>query len=219
MEMLTIPLSIAAFVATLWITSFFAKQLHAKNAGLEWVALSWLIAGIASVAMLVGIDILALDKYLEVAAMYFLPLVIFTVAYKAVNKMNWAAAVTTNVIAMTVATIAIVLTIVVSGKPLEKTLAGLASTAGLVDKVAVDSMDVSTLDREESDDDDIELVSITDADLLSPKVAAALESQKQKEKRSYKEPKFRLISVRNASGAVGYKIRLLQIMGKPTEVP
>ncbi|RTZ66740.1 MAG: hypothetical protein DSZ29_02355 [Aquificaceae bacterium] len=219
MEMLTLPLSIVAFIATLWVTSFFANLLHAKKPDMAWIALSWLIAVSISIAILLGIKIFIVDKYLEVAVLYFVPLLSFTLAYKIVNKMNWSAAITTNIITISVGAIAIVITIISLGKPLEKTLNEMAVTAGLSDRVIADDTAVSTLDLDNIDESEEEIVDVvlTDADLLSPKVKAALDKQKKREVKSYKEPKFRLISLRRARGAIGYKIRLLKNNGKVVE--
>ena len=165
MEMLTLPLSLVAFAATLWVTSFFAQQLHAKKADMAGIALSWLIATIASVVMLFGITLLAIDKYLAVAAMYFLPLLSFTLVYKMVNKMNWGAAITTNIIAIAVGVIAVVVTIISSGKPLEKTLTEIATTVGLVDEVVVDNNTaVSENDVGKVEEELVDII-LTDADL------------------------------------------------------
>ncbi len=215
MEMLTLPLSIAAFGVTLWITSFFATLLSAEKAGLEWIAVSWLIAGAVTAAALFGVNILALDKYLEVAALLFIPLVTFTLTYKLVNKMNWTAAITTNVVAVAVAIIATVSTIIVLGKPLDKTLMEIASSVGLVDKVVAEDIAVSESD-DEYEEEVIDPV-FKETDLLSPKVATALEQQKKREEKYYKEPKFRVINIRHVNGAVGYKIRLSQNSGKVIE--
>ena len=215
MEMLTLPLSIVAFVATLWVTSFFAKLLHAKKPDMAWIALSWLIAIIISGVALLGANILALDKYLDIAAMYFFPLVVFTLVYKIVNRMNWAAAMTTNVVAIAVGVIAVVLTIVTLGKPLEKTLTEIAASVGLVNETTIDNT-AELEDVGENEDDFVDII-LTDEDLLSPKVATALKKQKKIVVKNYKEPKFRLISVRRASGAIGYKVRLLKNNGKVVE--
>lgn len=216
MDILTLPLSIIAFIATLWITSFFAQLLHAKKSDMVWIALSWLVAVIISIAMLLGVKLLVIDPYLEVAAMYFLPLLSFTLVYKIVNKMNWGAAITTNVIAITVGAIAVVVTIISSGKPLEKTLTEIATAAGFVDDVIVDNTTVSSNDIDDTEKEFMDAI-LTDVDLLSPKVAAALKTQKKREAKSYKEPEFQLISLRRASGAIGYTIRLLQNNGEIVE--
>ena len=217
MEMLTLPLSVAAFAATLWVTSFFARLLHAKKADMAWIALSWLVVLILSIAMLAGIKILAVDKYLEVVGMIFVPFLSFTLAYKIVNKMNWAAAITTNVITVAVGVIAVVLTIISLGKPLERTLTELATTVGLVDELAIDNTEVSELDAVDEMEEEIIDPVLRDADLLGSTVATALKNQEKRASKSYVEPKFRLISVRSARGAVGYKIRLLKNNGKVIE--
>ncbi|HIO92475.1 MAG TPA: hypothetical protein EYG68_06460 [Leucothrix mucor] len=215
MEMFTLPLSVIAFAVTLWITSFFARLLNAKKANMAWIAVSWLIGIILSVVAVIGVNILALEQYLEVAATYFLPLVIFTLVYKVINQMDWMAALTTNIVAIAVGIIAVVLTIVSLGKPLETTIVNLASKAGFLDKNIAEKSDtlMAEVDVEE---DEIEPV-FKDADLLNPRVIKALAIQKNQKEKGYKEPKFHLISVRYASGAIGYKVRLSQNNGKIVE--
>ncbi len=211
MEMFTLPLSLIAFVATLWITSFFARLMSAKKPELIWIFATWLLGIMISIGVVISLNLFIDDKQLLVALTYLTPLIVLTIIYRLLNKMDWVAAITTNITALAVGLIATVIVIISIGKPLDKTIISMASTIGLVEEIKpVESL-------AESDEEEYEEVILTEQNLLSPQVIAALEKKKIREKKSYIEPKFQVISIRGAKGAIGYKIRLAKNNGKVLE--
>ncbi len=211
MEMFEIPFSILAFLITLWITSFFATLMGAKKADTVWVLMAWSVSLLLSIVVLVGLNFIGLDQTITLVLTYFIPFVIFTFVYKVLNKMNWAAAITTNITVISVGVIAMVMVIISVGKPLDKTIISLASDAGLL----LDNTSIITVAEEEEEYE--EEVLLTDQDLLSEKVIAALERQKKKREQAYNAPKFQLVSVQRANGAIGYRVRLLRNNGHVLE--
>ena len=213
MEMFTIPISILAFIITLWITSFFATLMGGKKVDMIWISIAWLMGSILSVAILVGLNFIILDKTLSIILTYSTPLVIFTLVYKLVNKMDWAAAITTNITAISVGVISTVIVIISLGKPLDRTIIAIASDTGLVNASAMDNVAITEVE----DEDYREEMVLSDQDLLSPQVINALERNKKRQLKSYIEPKFHLINLRRANGAIGYKVRLSKKNGKVLE--
>jgi hypothetical protein len=213
MEMFTVPISILAFIITLWITSFFATLMGGKKVDMIWISIAWLMGIILSVAILVGLSFIILDKTLNIILTYSIPLIIFTFVYRLVNKMDWAAAVTTNITAISVGVISTVIVIILLGKPLDKTIITIASDVGLMNASAMNNVAVF----EVQDENYKEEMVLSDQNLLSPQVINALERNKKRQEQSYIEPKFQLISLRRANGAIGYKVRLSKNNGKVLE--
>ncbi|MCK5811196.1 MAG: hypothetical protein KAH00_08895 [Cocleimonas sp.] len=214
MEMFTIPLIIVAFAATLWITSFFARLMSAKKPDMVWIFVAWLLGAMLSIGVIISLSLFVVDKKILVTLTYLTPLIVLTITYRLLNKMDWIAAITTSITAFSIGIIAAVIVIISLGKPLDKTIINLASEVGLVEEI---NSAESLADMSETEDEAYEAVTLTDQDLLRPQVIAALEKKKIREKKSYIEPKFQVISVRRASGAVGYKIRLAKKNGKVLE--
>ncbi|HFC91350.1 MAG TPA: hypothetical protein ENJ51_00910 [Leucothrix mucor] len=211
MEMFTLPLSLIAFAATLWITSFFARLMSAKKPELIWIFATWLLGIIISTGVVISLNLFIDDKQLLVALTYLTPLIVLTLVYRLLNKMDWIAAITTNITALAVGLIAAVIVIISIGKPLDKTIISMACDIGLVEEMKpVESL-------AESDEEEYEEVILTEQNLLSPQVIAALEKKKIREKKSYIEPKFQVISIRGAKSAIGYKIRLAKNNGNVLE--
>ena len=213
MEIFTIPISILAFIITLWITSFFATLMGGKKVDMLWISIAWLMGIIVSIAILIGLNFIILDKTLNIVLTYSIPLIIFTLVYRIVNKMDWAAAITTNITAISMGVIATVIVIISLGKPLDRTIITIASDAGLFDASAMNNIATAEVNDEDYRDE----VLLTDQDLLSQQVIKALERNKKRQQKSYIEPKFQLISLRRANGAIGYKVRLLKNNGKVLE--
>lgn len=211
MEMFALPLSLVAFAATLWITSFFARLMSAKKPELIWIFATWLLGIMISIGVVISLNLFIYDKQLLVVLTYLTPLIVLTIVYRLLNKMDWLAAITTNVTALAVGVIAAVIVIISIGKPLDKTIISMASDIGLVEEMK------SSESLAEADGEEYEEVILTDQDLLRPQVIAALEKKKIRDKKSYIEPKFQVISIRRANGAIGYKIRLAKKNGKVLE--
>lgn len=211
MEMFTIPLIIVAFAATLWITSFFARLMSAKKTDMVWIFTAWLLGAMFSIAVVISLNLFVIDKQILVILTYLTPVIVFTIIYRLLNKMDWIAAVTTSITAFSMGIIAAVIVIILLGKPLDKTIINLASEVGLVEKPMESLADVN------EEDDAEEEVTLTEQSLLSPQVITALERKKIRERKSYIEPTFQVISIRRARGAIGYKIRLAKKNGNVLE--
>lgn len=209
MEMFTIPLSIIAFLATLWITSFLAGLMRAKKPEMVWIFTAWIIAIILSAVGIFSLRYLLIDKLVLDVLMYLIPLFIFTFVYRFMNKMNWMAAITTTTTAFSVGVISVVILIIFLGKPLDKTIINLGSYAGFIDEQV----------REKTISEEIEEESriFSEQELLSPQVRAALKAQKERQQQSYKQLTFKMISTQQANSAIGYKIRLAKKNGKVFE--
>jgi hypothetical protein len=207
MEMFTIPLSFIAFVITLWITSFFARLMSAKKPNIMWILIAWLFGSTLSVTYLISLNIMVLDSSVLVVLTYFIPLLIFTIIYRILNKMDWIAAMTTSITTFSMAIISTVIVIIALGKPLDKTLITIASQIGIIKKTEADKL--LTAEIEEEYQEQI----LRDKDLLADKVITALEEQQKSRQQSYIEPQFQIISTKQASGVIGYNIRLAKNNG------
>ncbi|MCK5902934.1 MAG: hypothetical protein KAG28_07270 [Cocleimonas sp.] len=216
MAMFTIPLYLLAFVITLWITSFFARLLHAEKPDMAWVLLVWVFGIGLSFGILFGFKSIVTDKLFLLLASYSIPFLILTLSYKFINKMNWAGAITTNITAIAVGIISTVIMIVLLGKPLDSTIIHLASRVGLAQDVPVAEEKERTIDQSIDIDHDIVPV-LKDKDLLNPHVIVALKRQQNANELSYKGRKFQPISIRRVNEIVGYTIRIEKVGGSVWE--
>jgi len=208
MEMFTIPLSIIAFLITLWVTSFLAGLMRAKKPQMVWIFMAWITATLLSIVGIFSLRYLLIDKLIIEVLMYLIPLSLFTFIYRFMNKMNWMAAITTTTTAFSVAIIAVVMLIIALGKPLDKTIITMASTVGFIEEQFVEKTVSEELEESEV---------FSEQELLNPQVRTALEAQKERQQQSYKQLTFKRISTQQAKSAIGYKIRLAKINGKVFE--
>lgn len=207
MDILTIPLSFIAFILTLWITSFFARLMIAKKPNIVWILIAWLFSSTLSITYLISLNIMVLDGSVLVVLTYFIPLMIFTIIYRILNKMDWIAAMTTTITTFSMAIISTVIVIIALGKPLDKTLITIASQIGVIKKTEADKL--LSAEREEEYQEKI----LRDKDLLADKVITALEAQQKRRQQHYIEPQFQIISTKQANGVIGYNIRLAKKNG------
>jgi hypothetical protein len=212
MEMFTIPLSLIALLVTLWITSFFARLMSAKKPCMVWIFIAWITGSILSVAAIISLNLLTLSNPVHLILIYLVPLLIFTLVYRLLNKMDWIAAITTNITSFSMGVIAIVIVIISLGKPLDQTIILLASKVGLVNSVTSAEV-IAASDNEE----EIEGTVFTDQDLLRPMVISALKQQKKRQQKNYIEAKFNIMSIRRAKDAIGHTIRLSKKNGTVLE--
>lgn len=214
MEILIIPISIVAVAITLWLTSFFAKLMHAKKGDIVWIAVALLLGIALSAGVIIAARLFIYDDLQQKIVMFASPFLIFIILHKLVNGMDWAGAFTTHITALSVGVIAFVVAVIAMGKPIDKTVLELASQAGFYEAPTEVSADVAATDElEESEEEP----TYTEKDLLNPKVAKALERQEKLIQRDYRPARFRVISTSNARGAIGYKVRLSQNTGKIME--
>jgi hypothetical protein len=209
MEMFTIPLSIIAFLITLWVTSFLAGLMRAKKPEMIWIFIAWITATLLSIIGIFSLRYLLIDKLIIEVLMYLIPLFLFTFIYRLINKMNWMAAITTTTTAFSVGIIAVVMLIISLSKPLDKTIIDMATTMGFVDEQFVEK----TVSEEQEEESGV----FSEQELLNPQVRAALEAQKERQQQRYKQLTFKRISTQQANTAIGYKIRLAKTNGKVFE--
>jgi len=227
----------AALVVTLVIVSKVAKMLLAKRYSIEWILLASLVGAVfATVAYIL---VSTFVKGVEPMAMLILSISVMfvtsSVAFKFINKMSWSSAVTTNVASIAVGLIAVTAAVVLNGKSFNDTLA--AVNMAVSDKVSVaqnvaedikDGGEISLQAFEESATEELvdengeeALVEENFDDDLKPKITenqlippAALREIKQKEKKVYIEPKYRVINVGSIHSVVGKPIRIIKRNGK-----
>ena len=226
-----------AFLITLLVISKVAELMLAKRFSFVWMLLASLVGSIS--AIISGVALLIFVK--EIAPMTILiaslatMFIVSSAAFKYINRMSWPGAVTTNIANVAVIAITMTAAVVLNGKSLEEEFSSLnrevnnqlttvESTAlnfqGNVVEVKDDLGTDVSLDDEPLTDSFIsenELIDkeeiepqITEQDFLPPDVVKAL---KQAERKRYKEPKFRPLSVSNIHTVVGYTIRILKKNG------
>jgi len=231
----------AALIVTLVVVSKVAKMLLAKRYSIKWILLASLVgAAFAAVAyVLVTVFVKDLDPMVMLVLSTSVLALVLSGAFKYINKMSWSSAVTTVIATIAVGLIGTTAAVVLNGKSLNDTLALIGTTAK--DKVSMaqnlaedikDGGEISLESFEESageelvDENNDEEVLAEDskeenfADDLEPKFTeeqlippAALKEMKQKEKKVYIEPKYRVISVGSIRSVVGKPIRIIKRNG------
>jgi len=230
----------AALIVTLVVVSKVAKMLLAKRYSIKWILLASLVgAAFAAVAyVLVTVFVKDLDPMVMLVLSTSVLALVLSGAFKYINKMSWGSAVTTVIATIAVGLIGTTAAVVLNGKSLNDTLALIGTTAK--DKVSMaqnlaedikDGGEISLQSFEESASEELvdesgEEVLAEDskeenfADDLEPKFTeeqlippAALKEMKQKEKKVYIEPKYRVISVGSIRSVVGKPIRIIKRNG------
>jgi len=230
----------AALIVTLVVVSKVAKMLLAKRYSIKWILLASLVgAAFAAVAyVLVTVFVKDLDPMVMLVLSTSVLALVLSGAFKYINKMSWSSAVTTVIATIAVGLIGTTAAVVLNGKSLNDTLALIGTTAK--DKVSMaqnlaedikDGGEISLQSFEESASEELvdesgEEVLAEDskeenfADDLEPKFTeeqlippAALKEMKQKEKKVYIEPKYRVISVGSIRSVVGKPIRIIKRNG------
>jgi len=230
----------AALIVTLVVVSKVAKMLLAKRYSIQWILLASLVgAAFAAVAyVLVTVFVKDLDPMVMLVLSTSVLALVLSGAFKYINKMSWSSAVTTVIATIAVGLIGTTAAVVLNGKSLNDTLALIGTTAK--DKVSMaqnlaedikDGGEISLQSFEESASEELvdesgEEVLAEDskeenfADDLEPKFTeeqlippAALKEMKQKEKKVYIEPKYRVISVGSIRSVVGKPIRIIKRNG------
>ncbi len=196
-----------AFLVTIFLLSKLAKMLNAKNAEIGWIfgalLLGIIIASLFWVSFLI-ID-LKFDPYLMVVFILVAP---FSIAYKYINKLNWSGAFTLNVAGIAIGLLTLVAATVFNGKSIDESLNFIQTFANKdasVSSDVQDNSDATELSEETAQTETPIEESITELDLLPAK---AVRDIKRKEKKTYKEPKFRVVSISNIYSAIGHKIRI-----------
>ena len=210
MEMLTFPILIVTFLTTLWLTSHIAKQLFARQPGMPWVFVSWVVGIIFGFASLILLDVLVLEPMLTVILQIVMPVFFSTLAFVLFTQISWGGALTTNIAGVFIGLILSVVALVVLGLPLEKTF-GAARVVLHNGKAQVTSMitgkpaDVIVTDAPVAIDEQIELEPVyTSRDFLPEAAQKALAKQDEV---VLKTAKYHDMNVFNARRAVGMLIR------------
>jgi hypothetical protein len=162
--------------------------------------------------------------------------IVSSAAFKYINQMTWAGAVTTNIANVVIVLITMTAAVVLNGKSLEdeflamntvakdnmsmveSTTSGYQSDAileGDASKIEGDSLamnigDALPVEIVEANEFEDEEPQITERDLLPLGAVKALE---KREKVDYKEPKYHVTSVGNVRTLVGYTVRILKSNG------
>ncbi|PWR00259.1 hypothetical protein [Leucothrix pacifica] len=214
MEMLTFPILIVTFLLTLWLTSHIARQLHARQWKMPFILGAWVTGLIFTFASLVLVDVLNVDQPIKLALQILLPVFFTTLAFVLFTQSTPGSAFTTNVAGVFIGLILAVVSIVIIGLPIDKTVqAGQAVfnnakssvTSMITGKEAKPAMSVAINEPEVQEEIEPEPEPVyTTKDFLPDSARIALEKAETK---VYTEPHFRNMSIFNARRAVGMRIR------------
>jgi len=201
-----------ASAITLFLVSKIAKMLNAKRPGIEWVLLSLVISGAlaATTLVLIGIFIQELDPNIILGITLITVFIVSSAAYKYLNQLPWSGAFTLNIASVSIGLLTVIAAIVLNGESIKESLEFVNITAKNNTLVASDNQKHNSTSSQESANSKKnksfnEEATITELDLLP---AEAVKNIKSKEKRIYKEPKFRVISIRSIHSAVGHRIKI-----------
>ena len=204
-----------AFAITLFLVSKIAKMLNAKRPNIEWVLMSLIFSGaLAAIPLiLLGMFVQGFDPNVMLAITLVLTFIVSSAAYKYLNQLNWSGAFTLNIASIAIGLLTAVAAIVFNGESVKENLDFINISAknnvSMIQSISTKNLNTDKSESEIANDQD-ELSTnkedvITELDLLP---ARAVNNIKKKEKRVYKEPKFRVISINNIHSAVGYRIKI-----------
>jgi signal transduction histidine kinase len=218
----------AALIVTLFVVSKIAKMLHAKRPEMVWVFLASLVGIVFAIISMVLLNLFAqgIDPMVMLIVSVTVVLIVSSVAFKAINQMNWSGAITTNIATVVIGLMTAVAAIVLNGESLNEKINDVTSLAktnsAMMESVATGEVDVTSIldsghsvsDEQQNemameDAEELEPV-ITELDLLPPSAAKEI---KAKTKRVYVEPKFHVISISSINSVVGSKIRIIKKNG------
>jgi len=211
-----------AFVITLLLVSKIAKMLNAKRFEINWVFFALIIGiGLTTIAViLLNMFVQNLEPNIMLAMTLVTALIASSAAYKYINKLNWSGALTLNMASMAIGLLTLVTAVVINGKSISETFDTLniytknntamiksTATGENNSREAIENASGSAIADTQNDisADDNEETPITELDLLP---AGAVKYIKKKEKKVYREPKFRVVSIGNIHSAIGHKIRI-----------
>ena len=215
MEMLTFPVIIAIFLVTLFLTSHIAKQVHGKYWKMPMIFVSWLVGGIFAFLTFVSFDLLPigdLDPTVISFLKYSLPLLVATIIFMLLIRVDFMGALTVNIAGLFISLILSVTAIVVLGHSIEKTMAtgnialqtAKANVVAMIKGEPVDQEALAALSPVEVEEvEELDPV-YTNKDFLTPAAQKALEAQ---EARVYTDPRYRVINVLSARRVIGKRVR------------
>ena len=216
MEMLVFPVAIATFLITLFLTSHIAKQVHGKHWKMPVILMSWVVGGIFAFLAYVSFDVLPiaeLDSTIVLVLKFALPLLLSTLVFMLLIRLNFMSAFTVNVAGLFIGLILAVVAVVVLGHPLDRAVntsyialqTAKENVVSMITGKPVDKEALAKLDPVEVEEVVEELDPVyTDKDFLPPSAQKALEVR---EERIYTQPHYRNINVLNARRVVGKRVR------------
>lgn len=210
---------------SVFVVSKVAEMLHAKKPGMERILLASLVGGIAAFVTIVALSALVKNvdpmilMILSIIAMF----IVSTLAFKSINQMSWSGAITTNIANIALVLITGTAAVVLNGESFDKTIKSVQNTfntntviveglaSGNTDAMGIiDEANEHASDEQLVEDDDLDPI-FKEVDLLP---AATVKELEAKKKVVYTEPKFRVISLKNARSALGKNIRIKNTKGK-----
>jgi hypothetical protein len=228
----------AAFAITLIVVSKIVEMLLAKRPQIGWVLLASLVSSGAAVIVyfLLTLLVKGIDPMIMMIVSLSTMFIVSSAAFKYINQMTWAGAVTTNIANVVIVLITMTAAVVLNGKSLEDEFLAMNTVAkdnmsmvesttsdyqsdaileGNTSKIEGDSLamnigDALPVEIVEANEFEDEEPQITERDLLPLGAVKALE---KREKVDYKEPKYHVTSVGNVRTLVGYTVRILKSNG------
>lgn len=198
---LLVALGITAFVV-----SRLMEMLSAKEPGIERVVAAILVGSIAAIAALVAMmalfsDLDALTMMLASIAVMFL---VATLAFKSINKMTWAGAITANIASISLLLITATAALVFNGIKPNQTIETVRNTFHEKTSI-VTGKPVPKVEEAVEEEEYNANPTFREVDLLPP---ATVQEMKEKKKVVYKEPKFQAIKLSEIGSVIGKKIRI-----------
>lgn len=213
---------------SVFLVSKIAELLHAKKPAMDRILIASLIGSLAAFITLVALSALVkdLDPMILLAVSILSMLLVSSLAFKTINQMTWAGAITTNIANVALVLITGTAAIVLNGESIGQTV-GLVQSAfttntAVVENLATgDSDPLSVIANAQSDkekEEELAMKAAEDAavedleptfkeiDLLPP--ATVKEMEERKNKVYKKAPRYYTINLSEIGSAVGKNIRI-----------
>jgi len=217
---------------TVFIVSKIAELMHAKKPDMERVLIASLIGSIAAFITLVALSALVkdLDQNILLGVSVFSMLLVSSLAFKVINQMSWAGAITTNIANVALVLITGTAAIVLNGGSIgdyikvaqnafstntavvENFAAGNTDAMGVIEDAQKEKMmaeEAAMKAEEAAAAEDFE-PTFREKDFLP---AATVKEMEAKKKIVRKAPRFYSISVGDARSAIGKNVRIKNAKG------
>jgi len=217
-----------AFGISVFAVSKIAEMLHAKKPGMERVFLASIVGGIAAFLALVALSVFVknIDPMTMMIVSILAMFIVSTLAFKSINQMSWSGAITTNIANIALVLMTVTAAVVINGESIDKVIKSVQNTfttnTVIVENLAEGNTDIAAITDEinSNTENEVEEIALEDEDFeptfkevdLLP--AGTVKELEAKKKKVYKAPKFRVISLNNASSAVGKNIRIQNTNGR-----
>ena len=216
-----------ALGVSIFAVSKIAEMLHAKKPGMERVLIASLVGGLAAFVTLVALSALVknIEPMMMLGLSIFSMLIVSSLAFKSINKMSWAGAITTNIANIALVLITGTAAIVLNGESIGNVITSVQNTFNtnttIVENIAAGNTDIAAITEEINSKAEPEEEVVLEDDNLDPTFkeidllpAGTVKEIEAKKNKVYKEPKFRVISLNNARSAVGKNIRIKNTNGR-----